>query len=150
MSRIGDHGKQEGLAHSSPTAEERAATQSVAPSSGVREVDAQRRASGWIVTNEFLHEGFLYRITRRPVDERAEVHLTRREDEALALAYRGLRNRQIAQRLRVAPSTVGVLLFRAAGKFRVRTRAQVLLAYAKLKGLPEPASTRPDDLRSGS
>jgi DNA-binding CsgD family transcriptional regulator len=140
MVRFGDHGKREPL-RDSCAVDEPADRHSVAAPRGVREVDGQRRPRAWIITNEFVHEGFRYRIIRRPVDERAESRLTAREDEALAHAYRGLRNKHIAQLLGVAPSTVGVLLFRAAGKLRVSTRPALLAAYAKLKGLPDPMST---------
>lgn len=122
---------------------------SIAPASGLREVDRQRRTSAWAVTNEYFHDGFQYRVMRRPA-ARAEAYLTAREEEALALAYRGLGNTRIALHLRVAPSTVGVLLFRAGRKFGVRTRPELLAVYAKLKGLSEPFSPEPDHLRSRS
>lgn len=141
MGSFGDYMKREASKAPCGALEDGGDKQSVTPPSGAREVDGQRRTAAWSVTHEFLHEGFLYRIMRRPTDEGAEVHLTPREDEALAHAYRGMRNKDIAQHLRVAPSTVGVLLFRAAGKFRVATRADLLAAYARLKGSPEPEST---------
>lgn len=142
MGRLGDHVKRE----ASVDAVAEAGTSSIAPASGLREVDRQRRTSAWAVTNEYFHDGFQYRIMRRPA-ERAEAYLTPREEEALALAYGGLGNRRIAEQLRVAASTVGVLLFRAGRKFGVRTRAELLAAYAKLKGLSE---TETDHLHSRS
>jgi DNA-binding CsgD family transcriptional regulator len=89
-----------------------------------------RRHARWTVTNEFHHEGFCYRIVRRPLASEGEVHLTEREQQALVHAQRGLSNKQIARSLGVAASTVGVLLFRASAKFRVKTRAELLAAYA--------------------
>lgn len=109
---------------------------SIPPSSGERETRSRRKRPSWQVTNEFVHDGFCYRIIRRPLTAGNEVHLTAREEEALANATLGLSNKDIAQRLGVAASTIGVLLFRAAAKFRVKTRAELLSAYERSKHAP--------------
>jgi len=107
----------------------------IPPPSATRE-RRTRRASPWEVTNEFVHDGFSYRIQRRPLGGGVDVHLTAREEEALEHALLGLANKAIALRLGVTASTVGVLLFRAAAKFRVKTRAELLAAYTRCKSGP--------------
>jgi DNA-binding CsgD family transcriptional regulator len=105
----------------------------IPPSSGPHEKRRRRKRAEWQVTNEFVHDGFYYRIIRRPQAVADDVHLTAREEEALAHAALGLSNKEIAKQLGVAASTIGVLLFRAAAKFRVKTRAELLSAYQHSK-----------------
>jgi len=90
---------------------------------------SRRRGAPWTVTQEFFHDGYCYRLIRRPITRDSEIHLTPRENEALSHLTQGLSNREIAKRLGVAASTVGVLLFRASAKFRVTTRAELAVAY---------------------
>ena len=86
------------------------------------------------MTEQFVREGFCYRLMRRPLEqEDSGPHLTRREEEALVQACLGFSNKRIAQALGVAPSTVGVLLFRAATKFGVKSRHDLLSAYQQLR-----------------
>lgn len=59
--------------------------------------------------------------------------LTSREEQAVELAANGLSNKRIAQCLGIAPSTVGVLLFRAAAKLGVKSRAELAAAFRALK-----------------
>ena len=83
---------------------------------------------------QFVHDGFHYRVTRRPVEPQSDgPRLTKREAQALAYAYAGYSNKAIADVLGVAASTVGVLLFRAATKMGVRSRRELLKAYARWK-----------------
>jgi len=69
---------------------------------------------------------------RRPLESSDEPpRLTRREEEALFHAFHGCTNKRIAELLGVAPSTVGVLLFRAAAKLGAKSRPDLLAAYAR-------------------
>lgn len=98
-------------------------------SSGVHRA-ARPRSSSWTVAEKFVRDGYRYRLMRQPI-ESSELgpRLTAREEQALVLACNCENNKQIAEALGVAPSTVGVLLFRAARKFGVRTRQELLAAY---------------------
>lgn len=88
----------------------------------------------WTVIEQFEHEGYRYRFSRRPVEPGGQVvTLTAREMQAVAFAKRGYNNKLIARALGVAPSTVGVLLFRAAAKLGAKTRGELLSAYTRLK-----------------
>lgn len=91
-----------------------------------------QRSRSWAITSEFLYEGFCYRIIRRPIAHEADVALTAREDEVLSYLEQGLSNKQIAARLGVSASTVGVLIHRAASRFRVKTRKDLVTAYEQL------------------
>ena len=112
--------------------EERA---SQAPSGVFRASGAQkRRDSGWSVAAQFEQEGFSYRVLRRPLDvARTAPGLTKREEDALALACAGHSNKSVAQVLDVSPSTVGVLLFRAAAKLNAKSRSELLSNYEQFK-----------------
>ena len=108
---------------------------SQAPSGVFRASGGQkRRDSGWSVTAQFEQEGFAYRVLRRPLDAaRTAPGLTKREEDALALACAGHGNKDIARALDVAPSTVGVLLFRAAAKLNAKSRSELLSNYEQFK-----------------
>ena len=94
----------------------------------------KRRESGWIVAAQFEQAGFSYRVLRRPLDmSRTAPGLTKREEDALALACDGHSNKSIAQVLEVSPSTVGVLLFRAAAKLNAKSRSELLSNYEQFK-----------------
>lgn len=89
---------------------------------------------------EFEQAGFSYRVLRRPLDVAPTTpRLTNREQDALGLACAGHSNQSIAQVLDISPSTVGVLLFRAAGKLNAKSRSELLSKYEQLKirGIPE-------------
>jgi len=92
----------------------------------------KRRDSGWRVAEQFEREGFSYRVLRRPL-ELAPPRLTKREEDALLLACAGHSNKSIAQVLDVSPSTIGVLLFRAAGKLNAKSRSELLSNYEQFK-----------------
>ncbi len=110
----------------------------------------QRVSGGWTIAEQFVREGYCYRLLRRPVSATEEApRLTKRELAALELASTGNGNKTIAQLLEVSPSTVGVLLFRAAAKLNVASRSDLLLAYQALKagggGRPESEPERETD-----
>jgi DNA-binding CsgD family transcriptional regulator len=96
--------------------------------------DAKRRDSGWTVAEQFVREGFSYRLMRRPLElAKTPPRLTKREEDALVLACDGHSNKSIAQVLDVSPSTVGVLLFRAAAKLNAKSRSELLSNYEQFK-----------------
>jgi DNA-binding CsgD family transcriptional regulator len=104
------------------------------PPSGPRAASAKRQGSRWTVTKEFVRDGFCYRLIRRPLDATdSGPRLTKREEEALACACNGFSNKRIAQCMEVAPSTVGVLLFRASAKLGVKSRRELIAAFQRLK-----------------
>ena len=94
---------------------------------------ARRRNSGWTVADQFISDGYHYRVLRRPSDAAAPI-LTKREADAVELLCTGISNKDIAIQLDVSPSTVGVLLFRAAAKLRARSRPELIAAYRRLRG----------------
>lgn len=105
-------------------------------SSGVFRTAAElrRRDSGWTVAERFEREGFSYRLMRRPLEfSKTPPRLTRREEDAVILACAGHSNKLIAQEMNVAPSTVGVLLFRAAAKLNAKSRSELLSNYEQFK-----------------
>ena len=96
--------------------------------------DSKRRDSGWTVAEQFVREGFSYRLMRRPLElAKVPPRLTRREEDAVVLACAGRSNKSIAQVMDVAPSTVGVLLFRAAAKLNAKSRSELLSNYEQFK-----------------
>jgi DNA-binding CsgD family transcriptional regulator len=82
----------------------------------------------WIVVDRFEAACCEYVVARRVVLEGALALLTPRERQAAALVARGHSNKLIAFELRIAHSTVGVLLHRAAKKLGTTTRAQLAAA----------------------
>jgi len=107
------------------------------PSSFVQSSRRRRRSAPWTLAKEFVHEGYSYRVLRRPATpQEGDLQLTTREEEALVHASNGFSNKRIAQCLGVSPSTVGVLLFRAAAKLGVKSRRELLSAYARMKSGP--------------
>jgi DNA-binding CsgD family transcriptional regulator len=89
-----------------------------------------------VVADQFISAGFHYRVLRKPVENSNDAPvLTKREADAVELACSGLSNKRIAIELDVSPSTVGVLLFRAAAKLRVKSRTELIAAYRRLRGL---------------
>jgi len=95
--------------------------------------DARPTSKRWTLVEQFECDGFHYRVSRRPVDAAVGPRLTTREKEVLRYATCGYNNKLIANALGVAPSTVGVLLFRAATKIGARSRQELLRAYALLE-----------------
>jgi DNA-binding CsgD family transcriptional regulator len=113
------------------------------PKSGHRKNRAK-----WTVVKTFVSEGQHFQLRCRPIELRGhDANLTKREEQVLACALDGQSNKSIAYALGVAPSTVGVLLFRAATKLGVKSRSDLLSAYARRK----PAESRAvNDATSGS
>jgi DNA-binding CsgD family transcriptional regulator len=86
--------------------------------------------------DQFVHSGFRYQLRRRPIEPRGDAaRLSEREELVVAQAVAGLTNKSIACSLGVSPSTVGVLLYRAATKLGVRSRAELLAAYERRRKL---------------
>ena len=98
-----------------------------------RASDARPIRKRWTLVEQFECDGFHYRVSRRPIEATVGPRLTTREKEVLRYAHRGYNNKLIANALGVAPSTVGVLLFRAATKIGARSRQELLRAYALLE-----------------
>jgi DNA-binding CsgD family transcriptional regulator len=93
-------------------------------------LEQRRWSDRWTVAEQFIREGFYYRLLKRPVGAAAgAARLTKREGDVLRLAFAGHSNKAIAQVLNVSASTVGVLLFRAAAKLGVASRNDLLKAY---------------------
>jgi DNA-binding NarL/FixJ family response regulator len=89
----------------------------------------------WTIMDKFVHSGFCYELRRRPVPEPGcNARLTAREEMVVARVVAGESNKSIACDLNLAPSTVGVLLFRAATKLGVRSRRELAAAYAQRSG----------------
>jgi DNA-binding CsgD family transcriptional regulator len=96
----------------------------------------QRSRSGWTVVEEFERDGFSYQVLRRPLDTLRGHRLTKRQEQVLEYACEGHSNKSIAYALGLSPSTVGVLLYRAAAKLGAKTRFELLAAYLRLKSKP--------------
>ena len=95
---------------------------------------SKRKDAGWTWAEQFEREGFTYRVMRRPLElAQSQPRLTRREEDALTLACMGHSNKSIAQVLDVSPSTVGVLLYRAAAKLNAKSRSELLSNYEQFK-----------------
>jgi DNA-binding CsgD family transcriptional regulator len=104
----------------------------------------------WTVVKLFVREGHHYQLRRRPLELRGEdANLTKREEQVLACALAGQSNKIIAYNLGVAPSTVGVLLYRAATKLGVRSRAELLSAYARRSATSSHEGSGPSESESG-
>lgn len=92
----------------------------------------RKRRIKWTVVETFIREGKHFQVRCRPLELRGhDADLTKREEQVLACAMDGQSNKGIAYELGVAPSTVGVLLFRAATKLGVKSRSELLSAYAR-------------------
>ena len=86
------------------------------------------------MAEQFVRGGFHYRLMRRPLEfTKKRPMLTKREEDAVVLACDGQSNKSIAQVLDVSPSTVGVLLFRAASKLNAKSRSELLSNYEQFK-----------------
>lgn len=88
-----------------------------------------RTRKSWRILEEFSHEGYFYRLQRRPLDGHQHASLAKRERDVLKLASEGQSRKEIAETLGLAPSTVGVLLHRAAVKLGARSREELILNY---------------------
>lgn len=91
-----------------------------------------RLRNTWEILEEFDHQGHQYRLQRRRTGPTKGIPLARREEETLELASEGMNRKEIAKRLGLAPSTVGVLLHRASIKLNARSRNELLSNYREL------------------
>jgi DNA-binding CsgD family transcriptional regulator len=96
----------------------------------------KRHRRSWENVEEFNHQGYCYRLQRRPIEETQDTPLAPREEEALDLAATGLSRKEIAENLGLAPSTVGVLLHRAAVKLGARSRRELIQSYRSRQNAP--------------
>lgn len=103
--------------------------------SGIHPKSPHRKSRAkWTVVKTFVSDGQHFQLRCRPIELRGhDADLTKREEQVLACALDGQSNKSIAYALGVAPSTVGVLLFRAATKLGVKSRSELLSAYARRK-----------------
>lgn len=93
-----------------------------------------RRSGSWAIVQRFVHDGFRYQVRRQPVgEENAFRRLTARETQVIELVYDGSSNKEAAYTLGLAPSTVGVLLSRAAAKLGASSRQELIAAYTRLR-----------------
>jgi DNA-binding NarL/FixJ family response regulator len=79
-----------------------------------------------------------HRLSEANIEEKAieapsapVIGLSSREQEVITLASKGASNKEIAHMLGVAHATVRVLVSRAAAKWRVKTRAELILAFQR-------------------
>ena len=87
----------------------------------------------WTLIDHFESDGKRYVLARRnDVEMSGLEQLTLRERQALAYAALGHRNLMIAYEMGISPSTVGVLLHRAARKLGATTRQELLARFAAL------------------
>jgi DNA-binding NarL/FixJ family response regulator len=109
-----------------------------APKAGVPDSSKGERGGKhrWTVLEHFTRDGFVYQLRRRPIELRPR--LTEREEQVVAKLRDGHSNKSIAYALGVAPSTVGVLIFRAATKMGAKSRTELVSAYARLKKDSDP------------
>jgi DNA-binding CsgD family transcriptional regulator len=119
--------------------------------SGIHPRTGHRKSRAkWTVVKTFVSEGQHFQLRCRPIELRGhDADLTKREEQVLACAMDGQSNKSIAYALGVAPSTVGVLLFRAATKLGVKSRSELITAYARRKPAASRAANDPTSL-SGS
>ncbi len=68
-----------------------------------------------------------------PAPAQPSVALSSREYEVISLAAKGASNKEIAHMLGVAHATVRVLVSRAAAKWKVKTRAELLSAFLQTR-----------------
>jgi DNA-binding CsgD family transcriptional regulator len=92
-------------------------------------------AARWSLIERFENDGKSYLLARRNDPPIADVSsLSPRELQAVAYASLGHTNKLIAYEMGIAPSTVGVLLYRAAARLSARSRNELIAAYLRTKG----------------
>lgn len=117
-----------------------------------RAADAPAGALAWpgritdrfMLIDHFERDGrrFLVAVDSRPGASRL-LRLSLREREVLHHAMRGSSNKEIGSDLGLSDSTVRVLIWRAARKLGVRTRAKLIAFAARLLDLAEPVEPTP-------
>jgi DNA-binding CsgD family transcriptional regulator len=87
-------------------------------------------AARWTLVDHFESDGKRYVLARRnEAVESKGAPLTAREEQALGFASLGHTNKLIAYEMGISASTVSVLLYRAAKKFKTNSRAALIAAY---------------------
>lgn len=109
-------------------ASEPEAAPDLTPSGVFRAARTKHKNKGWMLAAQYIESGYHYCVFRRPLED-AGPQLTKREADAVTLASSGLSNKGIASELDVSPSTVGVLLFRAAAKLGAKSRSELIAKY---------------------
>jgi DNA-binding CsgD family transcriptional regulator len=100
-------------------------------------------AARWTLVDHFETDGKHYVLAQRnEATLRGFVTLTAREHQALGFASLGHSNKLISYEMGITPSTVSVLLHRAAKKLGASSRAAMLEAYARLLELRTNAESR--------
>lgn len=94
-------------------------------------------APGWRLVDSFEQEGVRYIVVCADAPE-SLLTLTERERQVVEHAALGCSNKEIARALGVSDATVRVLMSRAAARFGVRKRKE-LLAHPALRDLLVPA-----------
>jgi DNA-binding CsgD family transcriptional regulator len=95
-------------------------------------------AARWTLVDRFESDGKHYVVAQRnEALLRGFEALTPREHQALGFAKLGHSNKLIAYEMGIAPSTVSVLLHRAAKKLRTKSREALLAAYVRLASVED-------------
>jgi DNA-binding CsgD family transcriptional regulator len=85
----------------------------------------------WTLVDEFTSEGRRYIVARENGPKISGVEaLSARESQAVAFAALGHTNKLIAYEMGITAATVGVLLWRAAAKLGVKSRAELVYAFS--------------------
>jgi DNA-binding CsgD family transcriptional regulator len=88
------------------------------------------RLQDWRLVDEASVDGTDYVLLRRVQVPRDGVNsLTARERDAIRHACTGASNKEIAYSMKISPSTVGVLLWRAARKLGAHDREELLRIF---------------------
>jgi len=80
----------------------------------------------------------------------AQFHLTRREQEAVALLLQGLSNKEMADRMAISANTVKALLRLVMVKMQVSSRSAVMAAVLGLMTPARPANSELAHLENGN
>ncbi len=97
------------------------------------------RLRDWRVIEELSVGPDDYLLLRRvKVDGAGFESLTARERDAVRHACTGASNKEIAYRMGISPSTVGVLLWRASRKFGVADREELIRSFGTNSFTPIP------------
>ncbi len=87
------------------------------------------RGQVWANSQQLLYllEALSAAIPRRITDVKGKILLTRREEEIVSLVADGLKNREIAQHLKLSEHTVKNHLFRIFERLGISSRAELIL-----------------------
>jgi DNA-binding NarL/FixJ family response regulator len=92
-------------------------------------VHSVQRGQVWANSQQlrYLLDALSSGMPGRVTDSRGQVLLTRREDEIVALVTEGLKNREIAETLKISEHTVKNHLFRIFERLGISSRAELIL-----------------------